>query len=49
MIRSIQDFIAYFASARKRTLRYVRVVPVDRLNWAPQEGEYTCANILRHD
>jgi uncharacterized damage-inducible protein DinB len=48
MIHSIQDFIAYFDSVRRRTLRYVRVVPVDHINWSPQEGEFTCADILRH-
>ena len=48
MIRSVQEFIAYFASVRKRTLRYARAVPGEHLNWSPQEGEFTCANILRH-
>lgn len=48
MIRSIQDFITYFASLRNRTLNYARVVPVDHINWSPQEGEFTCADILRH-
>lgn len=48
MIHSTQDFMAYFASVRKRTLNYARVVPADRLNWSPQAGEFTCADILRH-
>ncbi len=48
MIQSIQDFITYFAGVRKRTLRYARVVPDDHINWSPQEGEFTCADILRH-
>lgn len=48
MIHSIQDFIAYFDSVRKRTLRYARVVPVYHINWSPQEDEFTCADILRH-
>ncbi len=48
MIHSVQDFIEYFSSVRKRTLRYARVVPIDHINWSPQEGEFTCADILRH-
>ncbi len=48
MIHSVQGFIDYFSSVRKRTLRYARVVPGDRVNWSPQEGEFTCADILRH-
>src|SRR3989304_5263193 len=48
MIYSVQDFIGYFASVRKRTFNYARVVPIDHINWSPKEGEFTCADILRH-
>jgi len=48
MIRSVQEYISYFASIRKRTLNYVRMVPDDRLHWAPKDGEFTCADIVRH-
>jgi uncharacterized damage-inducible protein DinB len=48
MIYSVQDFIHYFASVRRRTLNYARVVPIHHLNWSPKEGEFTCADILRH-
>jgi uncharacterized damage-inducible protein DinB len=48
MIESIPDFIKYFEGIRKRTLNYTRVLPLDRLDWAPKEGEFTCGDILRH-
>ena len=48
MIRSIAEFIKYFESVRRRTLNYVRVVPAERLDWAPRAGEFTCAEIIRH-
>lgn len=48
MIETIEDFIKYFDSIRRRTLNYVRLVPPDRLDWAPKEGEFTCADIIRH-
>jgi uncharacterized damage-inducible protein DinB len=48
MIQSAADFIKYFESIRRRTLNYVRVVPADRLDWLPKEGEFTCADIIRH-
>ncbi len=48
MIRTVQDFIDYFSSVRRRTLNYAGVIPNDRLNWSPREGEFTCADILRH-
>jgi len=48
MIQSTSDFIKYFDSIRRRTMKYVRVVPADRLAWSPKEGEFTCADIVRH-
>jgi uncharacterized damage-inducible protein DinB len=48
MIRSTVDFIKYFESIRRRTLNYIRVVPADQLDWSPKEGEFTCADIIRH-
>ena len=48
MIQSTVDFIKYFDSIRRRTMNYIRVVPADRLGWSPKEGEFTCADIIRH-
>lgn len=48
MIQSIEDFIKYFGGVRRRTLNYIRAVPPDRLDWAPKEGEFSCAAIIRH-
>lgn len=48
MIQSKTDFIKYFESIRRRTMNYIRVVPADRLGWSPKEGEFTCADIIRH-
>lgn len=48
MIHSTQNFIDYFSSIRKRTLNYVCAIPADQINWLPKEGEFTCADIVRH-
>jgi uncharacterized damage-inducible protein DinB len=48
MIQSAADFIKYFEGVRRRTMNYIRVVPADRLGWSPKEGEFSCADILRH-
>jgi len=48
MIQSTKDFMKYFESVRRRTMNYIRVVPSDRLDWSPKEGEFTCADIIRH-
>jgi len=48
MIQTTADFIKYFDSIRRRTLNYVHVIPPDRLNWSPKDGEFNCADIIRH-
>ena len=48
MIQATTDFIKYFDSIRRRTLNYIRVIPPDQLAWRPKDGEFTCADIIRH-
>ncbi|HEX8684813.1 MAG TPA: DinB family protein, partial [Ardenticatenaceae bacterium] len=48
MLQSVQSFIEYFEGVRRRTLRYVRVIPADSVEWMPKEGEFTCGEIVRH-
>jgi len=48
MITSTTGFIKYFEGIRRRTLNYIRVLPPERLAWAPKQGEFTCADIIRH-
>jgi uncharacterized damage-inducible protein DinB len=48
MMQTTADFIKYIESIRHRTMNYVRAMPADRLDWSPQAGEFTCADILRH-
>jgi len=48
MIQTKTDFIKYFESIRRRTLNYIRVIPPDQVNWSPKEGEFNCADIIRH-
>lgn len=48
MIRTVDSFIHYFGSIRRRTLMYVRTIPTDRSNWSPKPGEFTCGEIVRH-
>jgi uncharacterized damage-inducible protein DinB len=48
MLQTVEDFIKYLDSIRRRTLNYLRLVPPDQLDWSPKEGEFTCGDILRH-
>ncbi len=48
MIHSVNSFIDYFESIRRRTINYIQSVPADRVDWSPKDGEFTCGDIVRH-
>lgn len=48
MIQSVAAFQSYFESIRRRTRNFCAVVPEDKMDWAPQPGEFTCGDIVRH-
>ncbi|MBD0372038.1 MAG: DinB family protein [Pyrinomonadaceae bacterium] len=47
-IRNIEPFLDYFERIRERTMRVVRAVPPDRIDWTYKEGKFTFADIIRH-
>ena len=47
-IPSIQPFLAYFEKIRERTLRVVRVIPPEKLEWTYREGKFTLGDLARH-
>lgn len=47
-IRDAAQFLAYFEGVRARTLRVVRVIPPDELEWAPRPGAWTPGDTVRH-
>ncbi len=47
-IRDAAQFLAYFEGVRARTLRVVRVIPPDGLEWAPRPGAWTAGDTVRH-
>ncbi|NTW98032.1 MAG: DinB family protein [Oscillochloris sp.] len=48
MIESVAAFQSYFESVRRRTLNFCAALPEERVDWAPQPGEFTCGDIVRH-
>lgn len=48
MIQSVDSFIEYFDSIRRRTLQYIRTIPADRIDWSPGAGEFTYGVLIRH-
>lgn len=47
-ITTIQAFLDYFESAHGRTLRVIRAIPPDKMDWTYREGKFTLADIVRH-
>lgn len=47
-IRTVEPFLDYFEKIRERTLRVVRVIPADKIDWTYKEGKFTFADIIRH-
>lgn len=48
MIESVNSFIKYFGGVRQRTHRYIKAIPVDQVEWAPNENEFSCGDLVRH-
>jgi uncharacterized damage-inducible protein DinB len=47
-IRSVQQFLDYWANLRERTRRVVACVPPDRLEWTYRVGAFTFGDVIRH-
>lgn len=48
VISDISEFLDYYSIIRDRTLRVIRVIPPDRLEWSPRDGKFTFGDIIRH-
>jgi uncharacterized damage-inducible protein DinB len=48
MIESMNSFLGYFESVRRRTLNFCNAVPEAQIDWAPRHDEFTCGDIVRH-
>lgn len=48
MLTSPTAFASYFAGVRRRTRNYIDALPPERLDWAPQPGEFSCGDLIRH-
>lgn len=47
-IQSMDMFLPYFESVRERTLRVVRAVPGDKLEWRYSDDVFSCGDLTRH-
>ncbi|MFB3814130.1 MAG: DinB family protein [Terriglobales bacterium] len=47
-ISTIGPFLDYFEKVRARTMRVVRLIPRDKLEWRPAEGKFALGDLARH-
>src|SRR5277367_5481657 len=47
-IRTIEPFLQYFDSIRERTLRVLRAVPPEKLEWRHAPDVFSCGDLARH-
>lgn len=47
-IHTIEAFLQYWASIRRRTSRIVRAIPPEHLEWTYREGKFTLGDLVRH-
>ncbi len=47
-IRNVESFLDYFESVRGRTLRVVKAIPAEKIEWTYQEGKFTLGDLVRH-
>jgi uncharacterized damage-inducible protein DinB len=47
-IRNIESFLAYFETIRERTLRVLRAVPPEKLEWRHEDDVFSCGDLARH-
>lgn len=43
-----EDFLRYFEQVRERTMRVVRAIPEDKVEWTCRTGEFTFGDLARH-
>jgi uncharacterized damage-inducible protein DinB len=47
-IQTVASFLDYYERIRQRTLRVVRCIPPDKIEWGPQPGKFTIGDLVRH-
>jgi uncharacterized damage-inducible protein DinB len=47
-ILTVPAFLDYYEKIRQRTLRVVRCVPSDKLEWRPAQGKFSIGDLIRH-
>src|SRR5215210_888014 len=44
----VASFLDYFEKIRERSLRVIRCIPPDKIDWTYRPGRFTFADLIRH-
>jgi uncharacterized damage-inducible protein DinB len=47
-IQDLDIFLEYLGKVHQRTVRVVRCIPADKLEWSFREGKFTLGDLVRH-
>jgi uncharacterized damage-inducible protein DinB len=47
-IKTIEPFLDYYERIRERTLRVVKCIPAEKIDWTYREGKFTFGDVIRH-
>lgn len=47
-IKTVAPFLEYYEKIRERTLRVVKCIPPEKLEWTYKEGKFTLGDLIRH-
>jgi len=47
-IQNLDTFLDYFDKVHQRTLRVIRCIPPDRIEWSYAPGKFTLGDLVRH-
>jgi uncharacterized damage-inducible protein DinB len=47
-IESIKPFLDYFERVRERTLKVIKSIPPEHIDWTYKEGKFSVADLIRH-
>jgi uncharacterized damage-inducible protein DinB len=47
-IRTVNSFLDYYEKIRQRTLKVVRCIPPDKIEWSYAPGKFTIGDLVRH-
>lgn len=48
IIETIEPFLDHFERVRARTLRVIKCIPPEKLDWTYKEGKFTLGDLVRH-